>query len=260
MVMGLCSRHALNIYFLNVSIRINKNYVVIITFYFHFAMSLSKEEKVKWLQNELAKLSSALVDAEKAFVDAEKASVDAEKTLIDAENEVESLKACIDIQKSKLDEMLAEEAAGIKVEILPILEFTPPAMRAGSKLFKVTFDVRFTASVIREFTDYCKVPAKLMWVYGSATVQHVEVRETFECFAAEAAFFESEVCRVGRHPSTLQSSIKKRIEQEAAAFFEVHELVPDGSIFPAPVYSTRVPKENRTIALSAQCWVFVQGM
>lgn len=90
------------------------------------------------MQNELAKLSSALVDAE---------------------NKVESLKACIDVQKSKLDDMITEEAAGIAVEILPILELKPPKMRAGSKLFKVKFDVEFCSSVIREFMDYHKVPA-----------------------------------------------------------------------------------------------------
>ena len=192
-------------------------------------MSLSKEGQIRWLQNEIAKLSMSLLDSE---------------------DYVKSIKTFIACQMRMLEELVAEEppSAGIKVEILPILELEPPPMRAGSTLLKAKFDVKVCASVTREFMDYCKVPAELMWVYGSPTVQHVELEDVFPCIGG----------RVSRWQVPLYSSIKTKVEEEAATFFETHEVLPSGSILPAPTLSTEVPKKNRTISLPIFCWVYVQ--
>lgn len=70
-------------------------------------------------------------------------------------------------------------------------------------------------------------------------MQRFEVRKVLACIASTE-----------RWPTTLPFIVKKRIEEEYATFFETHELMPDGSIFPAPVDLTRASKENRKLIIS----------
>lgn len=193
--------------------------------------SLSKAAQVELVQNEIAKASKALVDAE---------------------THVESLKASIAAQTRLLDALMAEcgEKActeTIRIDILPILTLKMPPMRPDSKLYKGKFQVTVSSNVVREFMDYCKVPAERMLVYGSPTIQSVELEDVFQCFAAG----------VSRWPSPLLHSIKERLEEEAFEFFESHEILPAGSVFPAPFFTKDAPVKNRSMVLSAWCWVYV---
>ena len=195
-------------------------------------MSLSKAAQVDLVQNKIAKASKALADAE-THVEYLKASIAAQTRLLDALMDEDGEKACTE--------------TGL-IDIPPILTFKMPPMRPDSKLYKAKFQVK-VSTVVREFMNYCELPAQRMLAYDYTTIQSVELQYAFQCFAAGVSCW----------PFPPLFSIKDRVEEEAIKFFEMHEVLPAGSVVPAPAFSTKdAPVKNRSMVLPAWCWVYVK--